>query len=180
MSSSTLGTRFGRRHRMTRAIIKIALTVLVAALAQLTGATALKGSANTQDDRYIAALAQRSVPVPASRHDDAISLGDLTVQKITAGQSDQRLAITATKLWQIAQQDWGYDDTRTPTAQQFVSEVMNSAVSVYSPVLTPVVTRWMSNHPQLRRASIMIRRWRHGANLVPPSPLALTFTESQR
>jgi hypothetical protein len=60
MSSSTLGTRFGRRHRMTRAIIEIALTVLVAALAQLTGATALKGSANTQDDRYIAALAQRS------------------------------------------------------------------------------------------------------------------------
>jgi hypothetical protein len=127
--------------------LKNALTILVVMLGMLCATTPLVSPASTQDDQYLAMLVQRGIPIPSSSRAEAIDLAHTTVQKITADSSDNGIAMVATRLWQIAQQDFGLYNTTTPTADQFTRAVLSSAAAVYSPDLMPVVNHWLSNHP---------------------------------
>ena len=92
-------------------------------LALLAGPCPLKALATTADDQYISILTQRGVAVSDGSRAGVISLGQSTAQKITTDLSDHGLAYTATKVWQIAQQDYGLSDVPTTKAQKFTVAV---------------------------------------------------------
>lgn len=127
--------------------VKAVLVVLLGVLALLAGARPLEALATTADDQYISVLTQRGVAVSEGSRGGVISLGQSTAQKITADLSDHGLAYTATKVWQIAQQDYGLSDVPTTKAQKFTVAVMFGSASAYAPDSLPVVSRWVDNHP---------------------------------